>query len=316
MQYQLLTHVLVRLSCTLTTTRTTTIASYYTTTTTTAPAGSTLTITDDGKPNGTKGKKFGFIIRFMQMTRFVERSFHLESEEERNEWVAAYKQVQENVARAAESARAERALKAPTTSGDGPDASGGGERVVTIDDFEMMKVLGKGTFGKVGVFAMDCPRGARCRTHDPSSSPSAWFFDFVCMPAGYAGQGQDDRRAVCNQDPKERCHPSQGRGGTHADRECCAAEHEPPLPHRFAPCAATPRLPLVCNAQSLRGHAPLIHSAYLLAGLKYSFQTKDLLCFVMDYVNGGELFFHLSREKVFTEERARFYIAEITLALT
>lgn len=54
----------------------------------------------------------------------------------------------------------------------------------------------------------------------------------------------------------------------------------------------------------------------MLAGLKYSFQTKDLLCFVMDYVNGGELFFHLSREKVFTEERARFYIAEITLALT
>ena len=35
----------------------------------------------------------------------------------------------------------------------------------------------------------------------------------------------------------------------------------------------------------------------------------------MEYVNGGELFFHLSRERVFSEERTRFYGAEITLAI-
>ncbi|WP_411023801.1 protein kinase domain-containing protein, partial [Salmonella sp. s51228] len=52
-----------------------------------------------------------------------------------------------------------------------------------------------------------------------------------------------------------------------------------------------------------------------LTGLKYSFQTKDKLCFVMEYVNGGELFFHLSRERRFNEDRSRFYSAEITLAL-
>lgn len=49
--------------------------------------------------------------------------------------------------------------------------------------------------------------------------------------------------------------------------------------------------------------------------LKYSFQTADRLCFVMEYVNGGELFFHLSRERVFSEERTRFYGAEIISAL-
>merc|ERR1719223_2634037 len=53
-----------------------------------------------------------------------------------------------------------------------------------------------------------------------------------------------------------------------------------------------------------------------LAGLRCSFMSKDLLCFVMEYVNGGELFFHLSREKVFSEDRARFYGAEIVLAIT
>jgi len=35
----------------------------------------------------------------------------------------------------------------------------------------------------------------------------------------------------------------------------------------------------------------------------------------LDYVNGGELFFHLQKEKKFSEERVKFYSAEILLAL-
>jgi serine/threonine protein kinase len=35
----------------------------------------------------------------------------------------------------------------------------------------------------------------------------------------------------------------------------------------------------------------------------------------MEYVNGGELFFHLSREKRFSEARTKFYGAEIISAL-
>lgn len=52
-----------------------------------------------------------------------------------------------------------------------------------------------------------------------------------------------------------------------------------------------------------------------IISLKYSFQTADRLCLVMQYVNGGELFFHLSRERVFSEDRTRFYGAEIISAL-
>lgn len=52
-----------------------------------------------------------------------------------------------------------------------------------------------------------------------------------------------------------------------------------------------------------------------LVGLHYAFQTPDKLYFVLDYVNGGELFFHLQRERYFPEPRARFYAAEITSAL-
>ncbi|MGH0176815.1 UNVERIFIED_CONTAM: hypothetical protein FKN15_078065 [Acipenser sinensis] len=49
--------------------------------------------------------------------------------------------------------------------------------------------------------------------------------------------------------------------------------------------------------------------------LTYSFQTKDRVCFVMEYVSGGELFFNLSRERVFSEDWTRFYGAEIVSAL-
>lgn len=49
--------------------------------------------------------------------------------------------------------------------------------------------------------------------------------------------------------------------------------------------------------------------------LHYAFQTPDKLYFVLDFVNGGELFTHLRKEKKFSEKRAKFYAAEIILAL-
>ena len=35
----------------------------------------------------------------------------------------------------------------------------------------------------------------------------------------------------------------------------------------------------------------------------------------MEFINGGELFFHLKKDKKFDEARAKFYAAEIILAL-
>eukprot|EP00834_Sanchytrium_tribonematis_P007713 NODE_745_length_4263_cov_0.629923.p2 type:complete len:361 gc:universal NODE_745_length_4263_cov_0.629923:1211-129(-) len=52
-----------------------------------------------------------------------------------------------------------------------------------------------------------------------------------------------------------------------------------------------------------------------LVKLFYSFQTNDRLYFVMEYINGGELFYHITKERKFSEERSRYYVAEITLAL-
>jgi len=49
--------------------------------------------------------------------------------------------------------------------------------------------------------------------------------------------------------------------------------------------------------------------------LHYAFQDEKKLYFVTEFMQGGELFYHLRREGVFRESRAKFYACEIILAL-
>jgi serum/glucocorticoid-regulated kinase 2 len=52
-----------------------------------------------------------------------------------------------------------------------------------------------------------------------------------------------------------------------------------------------------------------------IVNLNFAFQTEDKLYMILDYINGGELFFHLKKEGNFSEDRVRIYAAEIVLAL-
>jgi len=49
--------------------------------------------------------------------------------------------------------------------------------------------------------------------------------------------------------------------------------------------------------------------------LHWAFQSKEELFFVMDICTGGEIFFHLSNFKRFSEHMAKFYFCEIVLGL-
>jgi len=51
-----------------------------------------------------------------------------------------------------------------------------------------------------------------------------------------------------------------------------------------------------------------------LVGLHFAFQSQTKLYMVFDFFNGGELYYYISKGR-FTEDRARFYAAEICLGL-
>lgn len=55
-------------------------------------------------------------------------------------------------------------------------------------------------------------------------------------------------------------------------------------------------------------HANIVH-------LHYAFQTEGRLYLIMDFAYGGQLFFHLKKERMFRESVARFYIAQTVLSL-
>lgn len=217
-------------------------------------AGSVLSVPDDALRKKSD-KYWGFTVRFMQMTRFVERNFHCETAKERDEWVEAYDKVKKSVTESSSVSNPASVLapvaspaagKTPDTPSSSADAPVQVDSV-SIDDFELQKVLGKGTFGKVML--------ARHKETKMLYAIKVLKKDVILA--------KDEI--------------------THTLTE---------------------------NAVLASCRHPFLTS------LEYSFQTPELLCFVMEYVNGGELFFHLSRDKKFGEDRAKFYIAEIVHAMT
>ncbi|XP_076360405.1 RAC serine/threonine-protein kinase-like isoform X2 [Tachypleus tridentatus] len=192
-------------------------------------------------------KPFTFIIRGLQWTTVIERTFHVESEKERNEWMRAIQYVADKLQdqdvemldQQGEDNIFEKLNISTRTS-----ANKG--RKITLDNFEFLKVLGKGTFGKVIL----------CR-----EKVSNLLYAIKVLKKEVIIQKDEVAHTLTeNRVLRNTNHP-------------------------------------------------------FLISLKYSFQTADRLCLVMEYVNGGELFFHLSRERIFSEERTRFYGGEVLLAL-
>ena len=60
----------------------------------------------------------------------------------------------------------------------------------------------------------------------------------------------------------------------------------------------------------------LLHITHpFIVKLNFAFQTPEKLVMIMDYCPNGDLGTHLAREKKFAEDKAKFYIGEILLAL-
>lgn len=54
-----------------------------------------------------------------------------------------------------------------------------------------------------------------------------------------------------------------------------------------------------------------------LSNLKYAYKTRDKLCLVQEFYQGGDLFtdFKNDSRAQYTEGEARFYVAEVILAI-
>ncbi|XP_017793065.1 PREDICTED: RAC serine/threonine-protein kinase [Habropoda laboriosa] len=228
-------------------------------------------------------KPYTFVIRGLQWAAVIERTFHVETEQEREDWVAAIRYVAARLASEKQSQQQPTQMQHSSSSEDVDMESSGGGRsdscgsvgvvssdadggsidelsakfsvqgtsssiifLQTLENFEFLKVLGKGTFGKVIL----------CR-----EKATGHLYAIKILR----------KEVIIRKD--EVAH-------TLTENRVLRTTNHP-----------------------------------FLISLKYSFQTADRLCFVMEYVNGGELFFHLRRSRVFGEDRTRFYGAEIISAL-
>jgi len=194
-------------------------------------------------------RAFTFYIRGLHMTTVVERIFCVESEEDRCLWISRIEEVKKKLE------DDEKMETDETGTGEEPENpfSRRGERKkrhgkskVTFENFEYIKVLGKGTFGKVVL----------CR-----EKATNHLYAMKILK-------------------KEVIIKREEVAHTLAERRVLQMTNHP-----------------------------------FLLKLKYSFTTVDRLCLVTEYVNGGELYFHLKRERQFTEDRTKFYGAEIISAV-
>ncbi|XP_053982281.1 RAC serine/threonine-protein kinase isoform X2 [Hylaeus anthracinus] len=231
-----------------------------------------------------KPKPHTFMIRGLQWASVIERTFHVDTEQERQDWVEAISYVAGRLEREQQQHQSQMQHSSSSedvemeSSGCGrsdssgsvgvvsSDGDGGsidelsakfsvqgtssskstGKKKVTLENFEFLKVLGKGTFGKVIL----------CR-----EKATGHLYAIKILR----------KEVIIRKD--EVAH-------TLTESRVLRTTNHP-----------------------------------FLISLKYSFQTADRLCFVMEYVNGGELFFHLRRSRIFGEDRTRFYGAEIISAL-
>uniref|UniRef100_A0A4W5Q1I0 non-specific serine/threonine protein kinase n=1 Tax=Hucho hucho TaxID=62062 RepID=A0A4W5Q1I0_9TELE len=190
-----------------------------------------------------------FVIRCLQWTTVIERTFHVESNEEREEWMRAIQAVANGLKTREEEAPMDITFGSPSDCSSMEEmevAMSKSRNKVTMSDFDYLKLLGKGTFGKVILV---------------KEKATGMYYAMKILR-----------------------------------KEVIIAKDE--------------------VAHTVTESRVLQNTRHpFLTTLKYAFQTHDRLCFVMEYANGGELFFHLSRDRVFTEDRARFYGAEIVSAL-
>ncbi|MCJ1371379.1 Ribosomal protein S6 kinase alpha-5 [Loxospora ochrophaea] len=84
---------------------------------------------------------------------------------------------------------------------------------------------------------------------------------------------------------------------------------------QFRKASLTVHKRLVEQTKTERAILESINRHPFVVKLYYAFQDCEKLYLILEYAQGGELFTHLASERMFSEETASFYMAEMVLAL-
>lgn len=226
--------------------------------------------------------------------------------------------------------------------GDGGGSSVGEHHMdarLTVNDFDLLKVVGKGAFGKVGTRYLSfffSSWGVRGSKELLLFFCLSWTCSFVFSPTT-----RGKKRTACQSSPrldlKEitvegwMAKGGSGKGGERSD------EPKPSLPLVFPLQVMLVRKKTgtdtgqvyamkvlkksmiaakgqVEHTKAERSILCEIHHPYIVC-LRYAFQSEEKLYLITDYYSGGSLFYHLRKSRGFSEARAKFYAAELLAAL-
>jgi serine/threonine protein kinase len=84
---------------------------------------------------------------------------------------------------------------------------------------------------------------------------------------------------------------------------------------QFKKASLTVRKKLIEQTKTERAILESVNRHPFIVNLYYAFQDHEKLYLILEYAQGGELFHHLATERMFNEDTAAFYMAEMVLAL-
>ncbi|CAI2354434.1 unnamed protein product [Caenorhabditis sp. 36 PRJEB53466] len=224
-----------------------------------------------------------FMVRCLQWTTVIERTFYAESAEARQKWIEAIEAITKRYKSSMGSAVQEEQMD---TSHAPPKIEDDGEFAGAAH-----AIMGQPSAGHGEMSAIDL-RASMISIADTSEAAkrdkiSMEDFDFLKV----LGKGTFGKVILCVEKRSQKLYAIKI-----LKKEVIIAREE--VAHT-----------LTENRVLQRCKHPF------LTQLKWSFQARWHLCFVMEFANGGELFTHLRKCGTFSEGRARFYGAEIVLAL-
>lgn len=185
------------------------------------------------------------------------------------------------------------------------------EKPVTVDDFDLLKVIGKGSFGKV--FLVRKKGGV----DDGSTYAMKALRKDVLLKRNQIEHTKTERAILESVDhpfivclryafqSKEKLYLVTGTLNVHLRCAQCMKE-----------CPVLPQYGVESNVPQEHRWPPLASSCgqRILVRVQH-FHTLHAPLPCADFASGGELFFWLKRERVFSQGRARLYAAELVLAL-